>query len=161
MWVGSDLRFFCDRMLGKLAKKLRLLGFDVLYFSELDEKEILKLSERRILLTRDKILYRWAIKRGIRVFYIKSDRWRSQLKAVASIFPLEKYAKPFTRCSVCNGILVSVAKEEVQGKVPEYVFKTVEEFKVCEDCGRIYWKGSHIDWIVEDVGKLVRVWKEA
>lgn len=147
-------------MLGKLAKKLRILGFDTLYYNEIEEDDILKLSKDRILFTRDKLLERKAKKQGIEVFYIKSDKWRSQLKAVNNRFSIEKYAKPFTRCSECNGELVHMDKEKVKGEVPEYVYKTVDDFKVCKNCGKVYWKGSHISWIVADVGKLVKVWKE-
>ena len=146
-------------MLGKLAKKLRLLGFDALYHSDIEEDEILRLSKDRILLTRDKILERKAKKLGIDVFYIKSDKWRSQLKAVNDRFSIEKYSKPFTRCSECNGELVYVEKEKVKDKVPEYVYKTVDEFKMCKNCRKIYWKGSHVSWMVSDIGKLVRIWK--
>ncbi len=146
-------------MLGKLAKKLRILGFDAEYYADIGEDEILEKSKGRILLTRDKILYRKALKRGLRAFYIKSDKWRSQLKAVSNLFPIEENAKPFTRCSVCNTPLKDVEKEEVRGKVPEYVYMTHEQFKICPKCGKVYWKGSHMELIRKDMGKLVKVWK--
>jgi len=147
-------------MLGRLAKKLRILGFDTLYYNEIEEDEILKLSKGRILLTRDKMLERKAKKQGINVFYIKSDKWRSQLKAVNDRFSIEKFAKPFTRCSECNGELVEAEREKVKDKVPEYIYKTTDKFMMCKNCGKVYWKGSHISWIVSDVGKLVEVWKK-
>ncbi len=149
------MRFFADRMLGKLARKLRLLGFDVLYESDIDESRILLLSRDRILLTRDKILYRRAKKLGLEAFYIKSDGWRSQLRAVAKVYPIVSEAKPFTRCSICNVELVKVDRESVLGKVPEYVYKSVSEFRKCPKCGRIYWRGTHVDFALEELRKLV------
>jgi len=142
-------------MLGKLARKLRLLGFDTFYESDVDENRILYLSRDRILLTRDKKLYERARKLGIEAFYLKSDKWRSQLRAIAKIYPLVSEAKPFTRCSICNVELVKAEDEEVAGRVPEYVYKTVDEFRKCPKCGRIYWKGTHVELILEDLRKLV------
>ena len=149
------MKFVADRMLGKLARKLRLLGYDTLYYSEISEDELLAKSHDRILLTRDKILYRRAKKLGYEVFYLKSDSWRSQLRALAEVYPIVRNAKPFTRCSVCNSELASIDRESVRDRVPEYVYKSTDEFKICTGCGRIYWKGTHVELVLEDLRKLV------
>ena len=146
-------------MLGKLARKLRILGFDTLYEPSIEEEEVLERVKNRIFLTRDKELYRRAASKGIKAFYIKSDLWRSQLRELILEFPIEENMKPFTRCSVCNSELVEIDREEVRGKVPEYVYKSVDEFKKCPVCGRIYWRGTHVDWIAKDMEKLVGEWK--
>ncbi len=151
----SELKFFADRMLGKLARKLRILGFDTLYFKDADENTVLRKSTGRILLTRDRSLYLKAKKLGYEVVFLRSDSWRSQLKMLANIYPIVSLARPFTRCSICNSPLRTARKEEVKGKVPEYIYKTVEEFKICEGCGKIYWRGTHVDLILEELEKTV------
>ncbi len=145
-------------MLGKLAKKLRLLGFDTLYFSEIQEEEILRRIGSRIFLTRDKELYIKATRFGMRTIYVEDDNWRAQLRKLILKLPIIENMKPFTRCIECNELLVKATPEEVKGKVPEYVYKTTDEFKVCPKCGRVYWKGSHLEWIGKDMEKLVGRW---
>ena len=146
-------------MLGKLARKLRLLGFDTIYYSRIDESEILREVGDRVLLTRDKEVYRRASTMGIKAYYVESDDWRSQLRKLLIDLKLHDRIRPFTRCVECNEILVDAKPDEVKGKVPEYVYKTVEEFKVCPKCGKIYWKGSHLEWIRRDMEKLVGEWR--
>ena len=156
---GSEYRFFCDRMLGKLARKLRLLGFDTLYYPEIDEDDIFNISRGRILLTRDKEVYRKAFSKGIEAYYIEHDDWRAQLRKLFLDLKLYNVMKPFTRCVECNEPLVDAKPDDVKGKVPEYVYKTVENFKICPKCGKVYWKGSHLDWIKRDMEKLVGEWR--
>ena len=150
------MRFTADRMLGKLAKKLRLLGIDTEYFKNIDEEAILKFckEEGRILLTRDKELYEKALKNSIEAFLLKSDDWRSQLKAVHDKFRI--HDKPYTRCSICNAPLVKVEKEAVKGKVPEYVYLTQDEFYECPKCHRIYWRGTHVEHMEEELRRVLK-----
>lgn len=146
------MKFLADRMLGKLSKKLRLLGFDTLYFNNADEKSLLEilLLEERILLTRDREFHSIAIKQGCRSFLLKSNYWESQLRAVFQRFKLVSVmAKPFSRCSHCNAELERVSPESVKNDVPDYVFFTQEEFLRCMGCGRIYWKGTHVPRIID------------
>ncbi len=150
------MRFTADRMLGKLAKKLRLLGIDTEYFKDVDEETILKFceEEKRILLTRDTELYEKALKRGVEVFLLKSDDWRSQLRAIHDRFKIQ--GEPYTRCSICNVVLVKVNKNLVKGRVPEYVYLTQEEFYECPRCHRIYWRGTHVVHMEEELKKVLR-----
>ncbi|MBO8166222.1 MAG: Mut7-C RNAse domain-containing protein [Kosmotoga sp.] len=146
------MKFLADRMLGKLSKKLRMLGFDTLYFNNVDEKYLLDiiLMEERILLTRDRELHSIAIKKGYKSFLLKSNYWQSQLRAVFQRFKLRpEMVKPFSRCSRCNAELEAVSPETVKNEVPDYVFFTQEEFLRCRGCGRIYWKGTHVPKIMD------------
>jgi len=156
-WYMTGKRFLVDRMLGKLAKKLRMLGFDTLYFSEIEENELLTMAsnEGRILLTRDKELFEKAVKRGIETFLIKSDRWRSQISAVLKRFRIsENDLKLFSRCMECNTVLKEVSKQDVVLDVPEYVYMTHERFLKCPMCGKVYWAGTHVEDMVEELRKL-------
>ncbi len=139
------MKFFADRMLGKLAKKLRLLGFDTMYISQIDESEILKLCTEtdRILITRDKELHSKALKKGIKSFLLRTDSWRQQLTELSKIVELRN-STAMTRCSLCNAELNRASPEKVRQKVPLYVQQIREEFYECPVCGRLYWKGSHI-----------------
>ncbi|MCD6253597.1 MAG: Mut7-C RNAse domain-containing protein [Thermotogae bacterium] len=142
------MKFLADRMLGKLAKKLRILGFDTLYFREAAEEEILQRvrQEGRILLTKDRDLLYKALKAGLDVYGIKSDKWRSQLLAVLKRFRISPGSlEPFSRCIECNAKLEKVDKSQIESLVPEYVYRTQESFYRCPACGRIYWAGSHVE----------------
>jgi len=150
------MRFTADRMLGKLAKKLRLLGIDTEYFRSIDEESILEFcrKEGRILLTRDRGLYEKALKNGIDVFLLKSDDWKSQLRAIDDKFGI--HSKPYTRCSICNTSLVKVEKEFVKDKIPEYVYLTQDEFYECPKCRRIYWRGTHVEHMEKELRRVLK-----
>jgi hypothetical protein len=136
------MKFIADVMLGRLAKRLRLLGFDVLYGSSLDDNELIRLSleQDRVILTRDAALAARPL--AANHLFIKSERIRDQLHQVLSAFPAE--ALPLTRCSRCNEPLRRMAKQDIADLVPSHVFETQEEFFKCEACGRIYWRGTHV-----------------
>ncbi|GAB4535265.1 MAG: Mut7-C RNAse domain-containing protein [Thermodesulfovibrionia bacterium] len=142
------MRFIADSMLGRLARWLRLLGYDTLYFPEIDDGLLLKISreEERILLTRDT---RLAKVKGLKRFLLldENDPFK-QLKRVITTLTLDKeggISLQLIRCVVCNTPLEKVPKEEARGKVPQYVYNTIEEFKFCSGCKRFYWKGTHPD----------------
>jgi len=142
------MRFVADTMLGRLARWLRLLGFDVLYPETADDKELLKFADERIILTRDKELGKKE-----NVFLIKSVRIDEQLKQVMNELKLEIKA-PLSRCSVCNQILIEADKKSVENLVPERIYNNCDVFWRCPDCERIYWKGSHYDKIMKNVNSL-------
>lgn len=152
-----SLKFFGDRMLGKLSKKLRVLGFDILYFPDIPEEKILKLckNEDRVLLTRDKEMIQKAKKEKIKFFFLKSDNWRSQLKAVRDRFSISlNTCYFFSRCPECNGPLKAVNKETVKNNVPEYVYLTKDKFLLCCSCGKVYWEGTHVENIMKEFRKV-------
>jgi uncharacterized protein with PIN domain len=138
-------RFVADRMLGKLARWLRVLGYDTLYLGTAGDEVILRgLDEGRILLTRNRRAHPW-LKRG-RVVVIKADKPREQLQEVVCQLRLPLAVEALlNRCLGCNRPLVAVGKEEVRGDVPDYVWQTHGEFRRCEGCRRVFWSGSHAE----------------
>ncbi len=139
----ENLLFVVDVNLGKLAKHLRLAGFDTVYFNDATDSELIKQmeEENRILLTRDrKLLMRNTVKIG---YLPRSDNPTDQLEEVFKRFDLFDEIQPYTRCVNCNGMLENVSKESVMDQLEPLTKKYFEEFSQCPDCGQVYWKGSH------------------
>jgi uncharacterized protein with PIN domain len=136
-------RFVLDVHLGRLAKLLRMLGFDTLYSNSYDDSSLSRISrdERRIILTRDRqLLKRSVITHG---YCLRSDQPMEQLLEVVKRFDLREKLRPFSRCLRCNSVLEDIDPEKAASSVPPYVARTYERFKTCPDCGRVYWRGSH------------------
>ncbi len=142
----STIRFVLDIHLGKLATSLRLLGFDTLYRNyDYGDEELAKISstQERILLTRDKgLLMRGVVTHG---YYMRQTNPQKQIAEVMERFSLFELVSPFCRCIRCNGLLKSVAKESVIEELPDSVRSLNHEFRRCEECAQVYWKGSHYD----------------
>ncbi len=137
------LRFIADVHLGKLARKLRLLGLDVEYSNTYTKADLLEqvVVHKRILLTGDRqILMHKIIQRG---YLVRSSNPDQQLKEIVQRFYLGQQLKPFTRCLHCNGSLESVDKTIIIDKLEDKTKRYYEEFVQCRDCGKVYWKGSH------------------
>src|SRR5215831_3632858 len=135
--------FLADRMVGKLARWLRLLGYDTIYWPQLSPDGVIREARRqgRIILTRDtRILRR---KDAPPFIFIESDRFREQVKQVVAELQLNLASRLLTRCSECNTLLQVMTKEDVRGRMPEYVWQTQEEFRACLECKRIYWGATH------------------
>ncbi len=149
-----SMKFVADVMLGRLAKRLRLLGFDVLYERELSDNAIIRLSleQSRVILTRDSALVARPL--AANHLLIKSEHIQEQIEQVLSTFPEKAHA--LTRCTVCNVPLIRTSKEEVLDLVPSYVYERNDEFFRCTACGRIYWKGTHVGRM-ESTGIIRRV----
>ena len=137
----KELRFVADNMLGKLARWLRMMGYDTLYTVDEDDAEITRLaaSEDRLLLTRDRQLI---MRKGVSAYYVEDIELEIHLKSVSTEFGLN-FDEERMRCSDCNGELLKVDRESVDGAVPEGVFERNQTFYRCGQCGKIYWKGSH------------------
>jgi len=135
--------FAADRMLGKLAKWVRVLGYDVVYLRQAGDAEIrAKLKEGRILLTRERRAKPWH-KQG-KVFVVNANNPEGQLREVVLGLDLAILDHAlFSRCLQCNSVLETVSREEVREQVPEYTWQTHHQFHQCRDCGRVYWTGSH------------------
>ncbi len=136
-------RFVLDVNLGRLARLLRLFGFDSSYRNDATDEHLASTAgiEGRVLLTRDvALLKRSAVTRG---YFVRAVEPRRQLVEVLDRFDLFGSAAPFTRCLRCNGRLVPVSKDGVVDRLPRATARLVEEFSVCEACERVYWEGSH------------------
>ncbi len=147
-------KFVLDTHLGKLARYLRLLGFDTIYNNDFEDHEIIKISlnDNRIILTRDKgILKNNKVTHG---YYIRSQKPKEQINEVIRRFNLESLIKPFTVCSLCNGEIVSVSKDLVKGQLKTLTKKHYNRFFMCSSCKKIYWKGSHYDKIKNFISSL-------
>jgi uncharacterized protein with PIN domain len=151
----DNKKFLVDCMLGKLAKWLRILGFDTAYYSDISDAELINsaIIEKRILLTRDRMLAR---RKDIdSSLLIESETPFEQLKQVLEHFASNGITvKIFSRCLECNTPLKTIEKKQVEGKVPPFVFKTQEHFAYCPRCERIFWRGTHIDNVIKKIAHL-------
>jgi uncharacterized protein with PIN domain len=138
------MKFIADVMLGRLAKRMRLLGFDVLYDRAYDDNDIIRLSlqEGRVILTRDTELAARPL--ASRNIFLKSDDVREQLEQMLSAIPSDEASVPLTRCSACNHLLTDAPKPEIRDSVPGYVYDKYPVFLRCISCGRVYWRGTHV-----------------
>lgn len=143
-------------MLGRLAKWLRLLGFDVLYYPDIEDREVIKISREqgRTILTRDTRLLQC---RGVRdAVFIRSDQISEQLLDMKDMIDPHD-SKRAERCVVCNGALHAVSdRGEVQDLVPDYVYHNFDNFMRCSGCNKVYWEGSHYKKIRERVSEILR-----
>ncbi|MBI4389353.1 MAG: Mut7-C ubiquitin/RNAse domain-containing protein [Nitrospinae bacterium] len=149
-----NLRFAADVHLGKLARKLRLLGFDCLYRNDSSGDGLIAVmkSEGRVILTRDqRLLERKAVSRG---YCVRSELPGDQVLEVVRRFDLPNAIRPFTLCLECNLPLAEVEKKEIAESLPPLVRRDFEKFYQCPGCRRNYWQGSHFDGMrkfVDDV----------
>jgi len=140
---GEQPAFVADVMLGRLAKWLRIAGFDVLYSNRYTDDDLVALSaqEGRILLSRDtRLLVRKSVRRFI---FLESEKVHSQLRQVFQSVHTASFPGVLVRCLSCNEMLEEMHREEVRDRVPPYVYKTQTQFKGCSKCGRIFWPGTH------------------
>ena len=139
---GAAPRFLADAMLGRLARWLRILGYDAEYFPGEDD-DLLRQArhEGRVLLTRDtRLLQRRPLPPHL---FIESDHVMEQLRQVVATLGLDPTAPPTRRCSCCNVVLEPRDRTQVTGMVPEFVWSRHEVFWACPRCHRIYWAGTH------------------
>ena len=137
------MKFAVDCMLGKLARWLRILGFDTLYFRSIQDSALLQIAREggRILLTRDRGLFQRT--GGEQSLFISSEEWRVQLKQVLESFDLKKGVSVFSRCPECNLNLKFLSRSDARNLAPLPVVETASCFSLCPGCGRVFWKGSH------------------
>ena len=138
-----ESRFVLDCHLGRLARYLRMLGFDCVFSGHCADQRLVEISvqQERILLTRDlDLLKRKALTHA---YYVRAIRPLKQLAEVVHRLQLQNSFAPFSRCTVCNGTLTKVTREEVWSQIPPTSRRKFTEYCRCEGCGRVYWKGSH------------------
>lgn len=138
-----EIRFVLDGHLGRLARRLRLLGFDCAYRNDVTDDELVDVSvgERRTLLTRDVgLLKRAAVTHG---YLVRSTDSGEQVREVLRRFQLVERITPFTRCPGCNGRLEPVEKRDVLERLPAMTRQSYDDFTACTCCGKVYWRGAH------------------
>ena len=147
----TEIRFIADVMVGKLARWLRVLGFDVTYSNTYEDDEIVRIaeSENRVILTRDTGLA--ARRLSTRCILIESGDYREQVGQVVRTFDLKDF-RVFSRCLECNVVLKAIDKEAVFDRVPPYVYFTQQQFAVCPSCNRVYWHGTHAEQMLKRLG---------
>jgi len=140
-------KFIVDCNVGKLAKWLRLMGYDTSFFNGTDDSQLVAtaLAEGRVILSRDtQIMERRVITSGkLKAILIQSDKPELQIRQVIDALELDSNFRPFTLCLECNQALEERNKDEVKELVPPYVFKTQSQFMQCPTCHRVYWRGTH------------------
>ena len=147
-------RFAVDKMLGRLATWLRLLGLDATYGAHLSGRTLLRHArdEDRVILTRDRRLLR--MPQAPPLLFITSDHFREQLRQVIAAYALDPFAGIFSRCSRCNAPLHTIPKDAAADHVPPYVLSTQEHFVRCPGCRRIYWPATHAQHVRTELHTL-------
>jgi uncharacterized protein with PIN domain len=148
--------FMVDVNLGKLARRLRMLGFDTAYDNRLGDGEIVDraVREKRIVLTRDrKLLFRRAVTHGYWVRAVDADL---QLKEVLQRLDLFGQIRPLRRCIECNGLIEPVDREQVWSRLEPLTRRYYSEFFRCANCGKVYWEGSHVEHMSEAIRELLK-----
>jgi uncharacterized protein with PIN domain len=143
-------------MLGRLARWMRFLGFDTLYFRDIKDSRLIRIAREqdRVILTRDTRLVQ--IKGINNYLLIKEDDSFHQLIEVINTLKLSQF-NPLSRCVSCNGILIKIMnKEDIKDSVPEFIFLNIHVFQKCTDCGKIYWEGSHPKKFKETLDKIIK-----
>ncbi len=153
----SPVRFVLDGHLGRLARYLRMLGFDSRYDPHAHDVELARISaaEGRILLTRDRGLLKRSI---VRLGYlVREDDARRQLAEVVSRYQLAGFAAPFSRCVRCNGEIRAVDVAEVRDELADQprTLRYFDQFGRCQSCGTVYWPGSHYDRMSRLISEVV------
>ena len=141
--------FLLDNHLGQLATYLRMLGFDSLYRKDYQDEELASVAvqEERVLLTRDRrLLMRKVIRHG---YCIHQSDPRRQAVEVLKRFRLQGQVRPFQRCLRCNSPLQQVNKQEILDRLEPLTKLYYDDFSICPSCKQIYWKGSHVEHMLE------------
>lgn len=143
-------------MLGRLARWLRIIGYDAEYVTGKNRTNLImqSLQENRIVVTRDHEL---SSKRALKLILITSDHCDKQLQQLFKETGITaKKSRLFTRCTICNKKNdIITDKESVRSRVPEYVFQTTGKFSVCPECKRIYWPGTHWELLNKELQKIL------
>lgn len=140
--------FFVDAMLGNIAKKLRLMGYDSKYEPDIQDDDLINLArkEQRIIISRDENLVKKALKLDIKSIFLGKKEETKQFREIIDKLNLKiiEINGDRARCPLCNTKTKSVDKDNVKDKVPVKILEQNKKFWECENCGKIFWEGSHI-----------------
>jgi len=154
------IKFIVDNNVGKLAKWLRIMGYDTVFFNAEDDSNMIAtaLAEGRVVLTRDtQIMKRRVVTSGqLKAILIESDKPEQQKHQVIATLNLDCQYRPFTICLECNHPLLEKSKQQVEDLVPPYVFQTQSQFMECPACHRIYWRGTHWQAMTKKLVKFMK-----
>jgi uncharacterized protein with PIN domain len=154
----NEPTFFVDAMLGNIARKLRLLGYDSQYFSDIGDEKLIDSArkEKRIIISKDEELIKRAQKLGIGSIRITKKEEIDQFFEIITSVNLKRVQinGNTARCPKCNSLTESVDKNIIKEKIPQGVLKSNDKFWRCKCCKQIYWKGTHIKNLQEFVGKV-------
>jgi uncharacterized protein with PIN domain len=155
--MSAQPRFIIDVNVGRLAKWLRIMGYDTLFPEDTSDNELVRIAllEDRVLVTRDAgIAQRRAARLGqMKVAQIKDDDLRSQLQQLVRDLGLN-LDKGFSRCVLCNHLLDPADREDVAQRLPPYVLQTQSQFMQCPQCQRLYWRGTHWSNMMDELGQV-------
>ncbi|MFC2067952.1 Mut7-C RNAse domain-containing protein [Chloroflexota bacterium] len=155
----NNPKFIVDHNVGKLAKWLRIMGYDTLFFNDEDDSNMIDiaLTENRIILTRDTQIAkrRVVIRRRLEAVLVTNDKPERQLHQIIEKLKLDQQLKPFTICLECNEPLVERDKKLLKNQVPPYVFKTQNQYMECPACHRIYYRGTRWQAMIRNLNKLM------
>jgi hypothetical protein len=154
----SEPIFFVDAMLGNIAKKLRLLGYDSQYFSDIDDEKLMDTArkEKRIIISKDEELIKKARKLDMKPIHITKKEEIEQFFEIINNVGLKiiQINGDTARCPKCNSLTKSVYKNNVKEKIPQGVLRSNDKFWTCVYCNQVYWEGTHIKNLQEFVGKI-------
>jgi len=152
--ASAGIRFTAEATLGRLARRLRMLGFDTCYASGLSAPQFAALADSgRILLTRTRRVTE-RLPAECFVFIADDDPFRQMVRVRRQLGIQRHQARPFSRCVRCNRPVQPIDRDAVYARVPDYVWETHTRFSTCPQCGRIYWQGSHRRRCLEIIEKL-------
>lgn len=141
--LSQPPQFVVDSNLGRLARYLRLLGFDCLYRNDYNDDTVARIAseQQRAVLTRDRsLLRRKIVTHG---YFVRADKPKIQTREVLQRFALFSLIMPLTRCTHCNGVLAETGKNRIEHRLEPLTRRYYDQFLLCPGCNRIYWQGSH------------------
>lgn len=156
--MSTRARFAVDAMLGNLAKKLRILGYDSKYDSSIEDAKLITIAkkENRILVTKDEALTKNAEKENIPTVLIRGNDEIEQIVQITNKVGLPNFtvSTDNARCVSCNGKLEPIEKMRIKSKVPYGIYERQESFWICKGCKKVYWEGTHLEKLRKFVNDL-------
>ncbi len=166
---SAGMAFLLDGMLGKLARWLRMLGYEAVYLNDKSDQDLLFIAKRDslTLLTSDEELYRTAVFRGIETFLVQGRTETERLARLAERFGLTlEIDAAISKCPMCGFPIEEASKDSVEHSVPPTTFKVYTTFWVCTNplCAKVYWQGSHwkkIEQTLESARRILDVKRDS